>query len=317
MKNPTTRQPEISFLLNALLIAFLTAISVSNNVLEDPEFAFLLVLLWPITLAALLLVLVLSVTAIVSSFRSSKKNPILITLSFLTVAYLVFVIATVQFTFKSTFIVVSISFIYAAITAMTIVFSYGVSNNKIQMTLMLASLLMALTGVLLWDEQQERFHFRFYTSAKSPALLQAATEGEAALVRQLLSDGADINAMDEGGWDALHRAVRQGNVETARILLDHGANPNTRENNSGYVCIDADCSYRDLPEGNPVIVTAAKKSNEILVQLLIDHGADVYATDKYCDSALTFATKIGDTNLVQLLLNAGVDPNHKAKSCHR
>lgn len=317
MKSPTKRQPEAFFLLNSLLIALLTVLSVRYDVLDDPEFAFLLFLMWPFTLIALLSVLAASVTAIVLTFRASDKNPILIVLSCLTLAYLVFLTGSTVFGFASTFIVVTVSFIYVAVTAMNVELSFFITNKKIQMVFMVASLLMALTGTILWDEQQGRFHFHFHfnISPKSQALLLAAYEGDTTQVQQLLAEGADINALDEAGWDALHIAVRRNHVETARTLLEQGANPDTRENKSGQgsVEVDSDYTFTDSLSGNPVIVTAAQSGNEKLVQLLIDHGAAVNATNKFCDSAIDMAVRHKNATMIQLLLNAGVDPDHKAK----
>ena len=75
MKSPTRLQPESLFLLNALLIAWWTIVSVRNDILGDPEFGFLLILMWPVTLFALLSVFVTSITAIVSTFYSSNTPP--------------------------------------------------------------------------------------------------------------------------------------------------------------------------------------------------------------------------------------------------
>jgi len=315
MKSPTRLQLESLFLLNALLIAWWTIVSVGYNILGDPEFVFLLILMWPVTLFALLSVFVTSITAIVSTFYSSEKTPILMLMSCLTIAYWTFVIGTVLFGFASTFTLVTVSFIYTAVTVMNVALSFFGTNKKIQMVLMVASLLTALTGTILWDEQQGRFHFHFNLSLTSQALLLAAYEGDTEQVQQLLAEGADVNALDEVGWDALHIAVRRGHVDTVRTLLEQGANPNTRENKSGYgsVKVDSDYTYRDSLNGNPVIVTAAEKGSEKLVQLLIDHGAAVNATNKFCCSAIDMAVLYENANMIHLLLNAGVDPDYKAK----
>lgn len=49
------------------------------------------------------------------------------------------------------------------------------------------------------------------------------------LVRQLLDSGADVNAVGPHGMTALHMAAIDGNTETARLLLAHGADPNVRD----------------------------------------------------------------------------------------
>lgn len=51
--------------------------------------------------------------------------------------------------------------------------------------------------------------------------------------RFLLEAGADVNAKDKGGHTPLHWACITGRVDVARLLLDHGADPNAREADYG------------------------------------------------------------------------------------
>lgn len=55
------------------------------------------------------------------------------------------------------------------------------------------------------------------------ALHYAALEGELALTRRLLSDGADANARDESGWTPLHFAAQAWQPELALALIEAGA----------------------------------------------------------------------------------------------
>lgn len=50
-------------------------------------------------------------------------------------------------------------------------------------------------------------------------------------VRVLLEHGADVNARQEGGWTALHAAAQNGDVEMARLLIAGGADVAARANN--------------------------------------------------------------------------------------
>jgi len=56
-------------------------------------------------------------------------------------------------------------------------------------------------------------------------LLAAITRGDAAEVRRLLEEGARANAMAVGNKTALAIAVRTGNDEVIRALVEHGASP--------------------------------------------------------------------------------------------
>ncbi len=56
----------------------------------------------------------------------------------------------------------------------------------------------------------------------------AVSEKHAAIVRALVAAKADVRARSAGGFSALLFAARQGDVESARVLLDAGADPNDR-----------------------------------------------------------------------------------------
>lgn len=58
---------------------------------------------------------------------------------------------------------------------------------------------------------------------KDGALFQAAATGSAALVDELLADGADANAASRNGYTPLHRAAQNGHLEVVRKLLAHAA----------------------------------------------------------------------------------------------
>lgn len=59
-----------------------------------------------------------------------------------------------------------------------------------------------------------------------PVICCAAIAGETERVRRLIERGADINAVSLHGMTALRYAVKNGRYETARLLLQSGADPN-------------------------------------------------------------------------------------------
>jgi hypothetical protein len=57
---------------------------------------------------------------------------------------------------------------------------------------------------------------------KNLALIQASRKGDVGRVSHLLSDGADINAVDEEGWTPYLAASAEGNWSVMKLLQAKG-----------------------------------------------------------------------------------------------
>ena len=67
------------------------------------------------------------------------------------------------------------------------------------------------------------------------ALHVAAWEGHTDTVRELLGSGADVNARADGFvWTVLHMAAEGGHTDTVRELLRSGADVNAVRADAGY-----------------------------------------------------------------------------------
>ena len=92
----------------------------------------------------------------------------------------------------------------------------------------------------------------------------------------------------------LEEAVREGNLDAIRSLLDGGADVR-------YV----------RPDGYTVMIDAMFGANDEqlvpIMKLLIDQGADLDAVSAYGESALSVASNIGRFDVVGVLLAAGAD----------
>ena len=102
----------------------------------------------------------------------------------------------------------------------------------------------------------------------------------------------DINIKDSTyhGWTALHHQSGHGTTGSVAWLLRQDPPPevNARDSNQNTPLIYAVGSYKDL-EGK--------------VRLLLDHGADRDAKDKYGDSALDEARRLNKHAVIDILLN--------------
>ena len=90
----------------------------------------------------------------------------------------------------------------------------------------------------------------------STALLFAARNGDVATARVLLQAGADVDDTAAAGTSALVIAAHSGHRALAELLLERGADPNTAE--AGYTALHA----------------AVLRGEGALVRALLAHGAD-------------------------------------------
>lgn len=145
------------------------------------------------------------------------------------------------------------------------------------------------------------------------ALMWAVEQKHAEVARTLIENGASIHArsdvwrqlentagnanatgdfeMAHGGSTALLLAARNGDVETARVLLDGGANVDDTS-----------------AAGTSALVMAAHSGHGALARYLLDRGANPnHAGAGY--TALHAAVIRGELDLVKALLARGADPN--------
>ena len=111
----------------------------------------------------------------------------------------------------------------------------------------------------------------------------AAREGDIESARKLLDAGANVNQATEYGWTPLLTAVNNRNYQLAKLLLERGANPNLA-NKGGWTPLYLATDNRNI-EGGDYPVPKPDMDHLDLIKLLLEKGADPNARVK--DNTLT------------------------------
>ena len=133
--------------------------------------------------------------------------------------------------------------------------------------------------------------------AQNPELdiFEAAAVGDTDRVRELLrADPQTANAWAEDGFQPLGLAVFFGHPETARILLDAGAEVNSASRND----------FKVMPLHSACAVKDREKRYE-LAKMLLERGADPTTRQQDDFTPLMAADQVGDARLRELLVQHG------------
>jgi len=122
----------------------------------------------------------------------------------------------------------------------------------------------------------------------------ANPQDQVAIIKLLLSSGAEIDAKDVGGQTALHVAARMENVPVVNYLIEAGANANTQDL-GGSVPL----RYAVLTR-HGVISLASRE----IARALVKAGADVSILNKDGESPLSLAKQSKDKELLRILTGA-------------
>jgi ankyrin repeat protein len=162
--------------------------------------------------------------------------------------------------------------------------------------------------------------------AAGSEVADAVMRGDAAAVRALLAQKADVNATQADGATALHWAVYRADQALTDLLLQAGADPSVA-NREGFTPLalaslngnaalitsllraGADPNER-LPRGETPLMMAARTGSVAAMQVLLDEGAALDATETLRGTtALMWAADQGHAAAVRLLLDRGADPD--------
>ena len=152
-------------------------------------------------------------------------------------------------------------------------------------------------------------------------LRNAAENGDIVTVRSLLNQGVDVNS-NAYGRTALLWAAQNKHMDIVRLLIEKGANVNTKDKNTGtpliYEVINgqldmvkllldkgADLNMVSGPVDATALIYAVFQNNKDAVQFLVKRGADVNVKDKLGMTALKYAVLAGNKEIGRILIENG------------
>jgi len=130
----------------------------------------------------------------------------------------------------------------------------------------------------------------FAACATNGQIFTAVGSHDHELTFELAEAGADLEARNEQGATPLIFAVFSDNLEGARILLEHGADPNARREGPG-------------PSGSALF----SAQDRPMIDLLLSHGADLELRDNDGRTTLLWNATLGNTKVVRDLISVGAN----------
>jgi ankyrin repeat protein len=161
-------------------------------------------------------------------------------------------------------------------------------------------------------------------------IVDAAKDQDAAAVRALLKQHADVNARQGDGATALHWAAHWNDLETAGLFIQAGAQVNASDD-SGATPLSLACANGTVPmtelllkaganpnaalsTGDTPLMAAARTGSVDVLKLLLAHGANVNAKETSGgQTALMWAVAENHLEVTRLLLKSGADVHATSK----
>ncbi|WP_341817579.1 ankyrin repeat domain-containing protein [Wolbachia endosymbiont (group A) of Pherbina coryleti] len=154
-------------------------------------------------------------------------------------------------------------------------------------------------------------------------MFSAAEEGNIDEVKDCIRKGADVNARDINGWNALHYAARGDKINVTKFFLGQNLSIDTKNNKGETPLHIAACfgskgiigffvKYKDLDVNHLLCLAAGNGYKEIVDILLSKKGADVNKPTDMGGVSLHFAAENGHKDVVNALLKVnGIEVNTK------
>lgn len=155
------------------------------------------------------------------------------------------------------------------------------------------------------------------------ALSLASRGSRADLVQDLLARNADINARENGGKTPLFSAVESGNLEIVRLLVRGGADVLARDAAGEYplglafkrgaaqvreLLTPSNVNRGDSEGRAPVRLLVDMQLGPEILDAIIAAGANPDGRDRFAETALHAAVRLGNAPLTEKLVASGCDP---------
>ena len=160
------------------------------------------------------------------------------------------------------------------------------------------------------------------TKNGTSALIEACINKHTQFVKVLLDHNAEVNlSLYSEQHTALMIACQNNNLEIVKLLLrveneqvsaiadvEMSGDSNKKEAVFLERSLKANVNLKDY-SGRTALSLACENADLEIVQMLVEHDADVNPSSKACMSPLLNATRRGHTDIVQVLLEKGANPN--------
>ena len=175
---------------------------------------------------------------------------------------------------------------------------------------------------------QETYRILSKLNTQPMDFINAVDKGDAASVKTLIAEGADVRTKDKNGKAAIVIATEKGYSEVLKLLLENGADPNGKYfknpkanlfvmamHNARYdaalvllksgAAADFNHKYKD---GKTALMIAMETEKNDLVTYLLLKKFNVDTTDDFGNTALIYAVKHDLFSVAKKLLELGADP---------
>ena len=162
---------------------------------------------------------------------------------------------------------------------------------------------------------------------RDTVLMCAAQHSSTRLVELILKAGADVNAVNKWNATALYKAVASGKGQTARFLIQAGADVNLTsdsgvaitalqgmddEEHLKTLCalLEAGANVNAIhANGTTALIGAVSSGNVKSANFLLEKGVDINSQDRFGNTAFCIAVMSQYTDCIELFIKKGVDVN--------